>query len=606
MAAGTNMSSGLPVAPSLEPTLQLEQVSPRHRGGFQPRLLLMTALAVLLGVCGGLVAQILIRGIALITNLSFFGRVSTEFVSPAGHPLGAWVILIPAAGGLVIGLIAYFGSPKVRGHGIPEAMEQVLFNRSRIPVRMTFLKPLSAAISIGTGGPYGAEGPIIATGGALGSLIGQLFETTAIERKTLLAAGAAAGLTGTFGNPISSTLLAVELLLFEFSPRSLIPVAMACSVAAAMRVIFMGSGPAFVIPPLMDGSAASILGYILIGLIVGAAAAGVTTLVSWLEHQFEKLPIPWIFHPALGGLVVGVIGWKLPHTMGPGYDSIEGLLSGHWSISLVMTFLVFKFISWCTSVSSGTSGGTLAPMFAIGGCLAMLLAFLWNILVPGLPIDPATAALVGMAALFAGASRAFLASALLAIETTHSFPGLLPVLAGCTGAYLVSGFLMKHTIMTEKFVKAGAYIPEDLLPDALMHIPVSAAAVSPLVTVREDQEVQELREWLRGDTEATRYQAFPVLNAAGKMRGFVMRRELTNMNYAATSKVSELRMQPLHVISPRATLREAIEVMQREKTGRLIVNSATPAILTRRDIHAAYRQHHYSNETMEKTYSIIK
>ncbi len=439
----------------------------KPRSVISARVITITLIAAILGGAAGVVAQLLIRIIGFITNLCFFGRISTIFVTPAGNPLGAWVILIPAAGGIIIGVMARFGSEKIRGHGIPEAMEQVLFNESRIPARMTILKPLSAAISIGTGGPFGAEGPIIATGGALGSLLGQLLETTPSERKALLAAGAAAGLTATFGIPLASMLLAIELLLFEFSPRSFLPVAMACVVAAAVRIAFVGAGPAFAIPALPASGAAALGVYVLIGILIGTASVWVTDLITWIEHQFEKIPIHWMWYPAIGGLVVGVVGWKLPHTMGPSYDTIEAILSGGIAGKALVFFFVFKLISWATSVGSGTSGGTLAPMFALGGCLGGAAAAFVAFLFPALGVSPLVAALVGMGAIFAGASRALLASVVLAFETTHQVHALLPGLAGCSAAYLVSGLLMKHTIMTEKFVRAGATVPEEFVPDPL-------------------------------------------------------------------------------------------------------------------------------------------
>ncbi|HYL58025.1 MAG TPA: chloride channel protein, partial [Candidatus Acidoferrales bacterium] len=303
-------------------------VAPSHGTSVNGRVVFITLIAIVVGIAAGLIAQILLRLIGLITNLSFYGRLSADFSSPSANHLGLLVIIVPAVGGLIVGLMARYGSAAIRGHGIPEVMEQVLQNQSRIPPRITFLKPISAAIAIGTGGPFGAEGPIIATGGALGSLIGQLLETTADERKILLSAGAAAGMAATFGSPVSGVLIAVELLLFEFRPRSLIPVTFASVVATAVRMAFMGSAPIFAMDSVAPANQTALVLYILLGAAVGLASVGVTRAVYLIEDAFGLLPIHWMWWPALGGLVVGVVGYFVPQTLGVGYDNIRLELSG--------------------------------------------------------------------------------------------------------------------------------------------------------------------------------------------------------------------------------------------------------------------------------------
>src|SRR3954466_7519918 len=300
-------TEGLPVSPSLGPVLEAANV-PGRTATVDRRTVFVCLLSIILAVAAALAAQVLVRLITLFTNLSFYGRFSFEYVRPTTEHLGAWVILVPVVGGVIVGLMARYGSKAIRGHGIPEAMEQVLLNQSRIPPRMTFLKPLSAAVAIGTGGPFGAEGPIIATGGALGSLIGQLLPTTATERKTLLAAGAAAGMAATFGSPVSAVLLAIELLLFEFRPRSIIPVALAAATAAAMRGVFEGGfRPVSAMTDLAQPHGAALAVYILLGAIIGVASVLVTRIVYWIEDGFEHIPVHWMWWPAIGGLVVGLI-----------------------------------------------------------------------------------------------------------------------------------------------------------------------------------------------------------------------------------------------------------------------------------------------------------
>lgn len=462
-AERTSLSGGLPLAPSLEPELQSTVPGPVPFLA-DKRTVFLSAIAIALGFLATLISRALMALIGLVTNFVYFGHVSPAFSSPADNHLGYWSVLVPVVGGIAVGLMARFGSAAIRGHGIPEAMEQVLCNESRIPARVTFLKPISAAISIGTGGPFGAEGPIIATGGALGSLLGQLIPTTSSERKTLLAAGAAAGMTATFGTPISAVLLAVELLLFEFKARSLIPVAFACAAAAASRLLLVGSSAVFPMPTIADGGLSSALGYAIVGAVAGFLAIWITRLVYWIEDCFDRLPIHWMWWPALGGVVVGVAGLISPHTLGVGYDNIEHILSGSFSGEFLMVFCLVKLISWSVSLGSGTSGGTLAPLFTIGGGIGATCGHLLQ--VGGFStLDTRMAALVGMAATFAGSSRAFLTSLIFAFEATHQQSALLPLLSGCTSAYLLSSLLMRNTIMTEKIARRGVIVPSEYSAD---------------------------------------------------------------------------------------------------------------------------------------------
>src|SRR2546425_5172626 len=327
--ASGQTTEGLPVAPSLGPAL-LEARVPPERALVDARVVFICALSIVIAAAAGVVAQALTRLIGFVTNLAFYGRLSTVFTSPAANRLGPLVVLVPIAGAVVVGLTARYGSAAIRGHGIPEAMEQVLLNKSRIPARITLLKPVSAAISIGTGGPFGAEGPIIATGGAVGSLVGQLLHTTAAERKTLLAAGAAAGMTATFGSPVSAVLLAVELLLFELRPRSLIPVALAAAAATAVRIAFVGVSPAFPMPNIGQPGEGALAAYVALGALVGVAAVAVTRIVYAIEDAFDRLPIHWMWWPAIGAVAVavGFCGWLAPSTLGVRYDNIERILSG--------------------------------------------------------------------------------------------------------------------------------------------------------------------------------------------------------------------------------------------------------------------------------------
>jgi CIC family chloride channel protein len=422
-------------------------------------------------VIGG-VAKGLVYLIDLITNLSFYGRFSFEAASPADNHLGPLVVIVPIAGALIVGLMARFGSKAIAGHGIPEAMEKIILADSRIPPALTFLKPLSAALSIGTGGPFGAEGPIIATGGALGSLTGQWIHISAGERKIVLAAGACAGMSAIFGSPLAAVLLAVELLLFEFSPRSIIPVALACVTGAGMHILLFGHQPVFAMPSIPVPSDGALVVYVLLGALVGIVASFVSRSVYWIEDGFERLPIHWMWWPALGAIAIGVIGYFAPHTMGVGYDNIRQLLTGALPIGMVCSLCILKYLSWSISLGSGTSGGTLAPLFTIGGGLGAVLGISVTHFFPGTGINVATAALIGMAAMFAGSSRALLTSIVFALETTGQINGLLPLLGACVAAYFVSFFFMKGSIMTEKIQRRGVRTPDSYEPDILQGVAV--------------------------------------------------------------------------------------------------------------------------------------
>lgn len=590
----SSTTDGLPIAPSLEPSLEAARV-PRRTTFVDRRVVFVTGIAVAIALVAGGVAQGLARLINLITQIAFYGRFTSSPVSPAGNQLGPLVIFAPVIGGLLVGFMARYGSKAIRGHGIPEAMEQVLINQSRIPARIAFLKPISAAIAIGTGGPFGAEGPIIATGGALGSVVGQILKTAADERKILLSAGAAAGMAATFGSPVSAVLLAIELLLFEFRPRSFIPVALASVTAAAVRMGFVGAAPPFPMPELAQPGGAAIASYILLGALVGAAAVYITRAVYAIEDAFERLPVHWMWRPALGGIAVGLVGFAVPRTLGIGYENIEQILSGKIAGRTLLVLFTFKFISWAVSLGSGTSGGTLAPLFTIGGGLGAALGGGALFLFPQLGIDPRIAALVGMAAIFAGASRALLASVVFAFETTLQPLGLLPLLGGCTAAYLVSSLLMKHTIMTEKIARRGVQVLTEYSVDPLAQTLVRDSASYPAVSLQGEMTVAELRAWIGADLPGRRHQGFPVVDASGRLIGVLTRRDLFDPAVPGTKSLRELIKRPPAVVYEEHTLREAADLMVGEEIGRLpVVARARPsnvvAMLTRSDLLLAHRK----------------
>lgn len=467
----------IPIAPSLD-TEAFEPPQPETGPVVSGRVFYLSLQAVFNAILIGLVAKVLVALISLITNISFYGRFSLEESSPAHNQLGWWVVVIPVIGGLIVGIMARLGSAAIRGHGIPEAMEQVLTNESRIKPIITLLKPLSAAISIGTGGPFGAEGPIISTGGAFGSLTGQIMRISPNERKIMLTAGATAGMAAIFGTPLAAVLLAIELLLFEFSPRSIIPVALACCTGALMHFLLFGTEPVFAMPAIAEPSYQALITYVLLGCVIGVIAAFISKSIYLIEDLFEHLPVHWMWWPAIGAIAIGVVGYFAPYTLGVGYDNITTVLTGHVSLQLLLGLCLLKFLSWSISLGSGTSGGTLAPLLTIGGATGLGLGMLALQLVPQCDIDLPTCALIGMAAMFAGSARALLTSIVFALETTMQPHGLLPLLAACTSAYFVSFFLMKGSIMTEKIQRRGIVTPQSYMPDILESLPVMNAMLS--------------------------------------------------------------------------------------------------------------------------------
>ena len=575
--------------------------------GLQPtlvdkRVFYISLLAVLLAVAASAIAVILMRLIWLITNVCFHHTFSPVFTLPEG-PLGTpldnglgWAVIIPpVVGALIVGFMAKYGSEGIRGHGIPEAMQQVLTNQSRIPARLTFLKPLSAAVAIGTGGPFGAEGPIIATGGALGSLIGQVIRTTAEERKVLLSAGAAAGMAATFGSPVSAALLTIELLLFEFRPRSFIPVSLACTTAAGMRFFFGGEYPIFKMPPIEHPAMSALMIYIVLGAIIGVASVFVTRAVYLVEDWFDLLPIHWMWWPALGAVVVGVIGYFRPRTLGVGYYNISDAISHSLTLQVMAGLCLWKFLSWAIALGSGTSGGTLAPLFTIGSTLGALIGAGAAHLFPHAGVDLRVAALVGMAALFAGASRALLTSVVFAFETTLQPMGLLPLLGGCSAAFFVSCWLMEHTIMTAKIVRHGVRVPSEYIADFLEQIVVKDVMTADPICLKDTQSVGEVRDWMNSGVAGSAHQGYPVADEAGHLVGVVTRRNILDPNVPATRVVRELvHRMPLFVY-PDVTLREVANRMVSHDVGRLaVVERAAPGrvvgIITRSDLLSGHRR----------------
>jgi chloride channel protein, CIC family len=484
------------------------------------RVIPISCLAMLIGVLCAFVALVLLRLIGLFTNLFYFGRWNTAMVSPAGNHLGYYSVLVPIGGALIIGVMARYGSERIRGHGIPEAIEAILINGSRVEPKVAFLKPLSSAISIGSGGPFGAEGPIIMTGGAFGSMIAQLFHLTSAERKTLLVAGAAGGMSATFASPVAAVLLAVELLLFEWKPRSLIPVALASAVAAVARRYILGFGPLFPVPehPLFIGPKA-LLGCALVGLLAGVLSALLTVSVYAAEDAFQHLKIHWMWWPAIGGLAIGLGGLIFPQALGVGYDTIGALLQGTVTSKVILGVLLVKWFIWAFSLGSGTSGGVLAPLLMMGGALGGLEAmFLPN---EGAGFWP----LISMGAILGGTMRSPFTSIVFAFELTHDANVFLPLLVGSVIAHAFTVLTLKRSILTEKVARRGFHLSREYAVDPLEILFVREVMRSNVVVLPADEKVGEILKSIHAD-HRQKQRLLPVVDIDGKLVGVLTRGDI--------------------------------------------------------------------------------
>jgi chloride channel protein, CIC family len=540
------------------------------------RMLLMSCLAGVIGLLAGLIAYVLYKLIGLFTNIVFYHRFSAEFISPRHNQLGWWVILVPAIGGIIVGFMAKYGTPKIKGHGIPEAMEAVLVNRSRIEPRVAILKPLSAAIAIGTGGPFGAEGPIIQTGGAVGSLVGQLLHTTASERKVLLACGAAAGMSATFNTPIAGVILAIELLLFEFKARSFIPLVIASTLATAVHMQLLGAGPMFKVAAMNFDIPRALPFYLLLGVLCGLAAVGFSKLLYWTEDQFEKLPIDELWWPAIGALGLGIIGYFVPRVLGVGYDTIGDILNASLAWKLLLVVMLAKAVALVISLGSGTSGGLLAPMFMSSAAMGGVFALAINQIFPSANLSAGAFALVAMGAVFGSASRATFSFIIFAFEITRDYNSVLPLMLVSVIADGIAMLLMpRASIMTEKLARRGLYIHQEYETDVLQQVMVAETMDKDIPTLPAGMKISELSDRIsRHDPGVSRHQGMFVLDSEGNLSGLITRGDLMRAlakDPGGNTTVLDASSRDVIVTYPDESLHEAAAKMLRNNIGRLPV-----------------------------------
>jgi chloride channel protein, CIC family len=548
---------------------------PEQSAGY--RIGLISALAALIGILAGFIAYILYDLIGLITNLAYYHEWSFHFRSPEHTQIGLWIIITPVIGGIIVGFMAKYGSEKIKGHGIPEAMEAVLTSRSRIEAKVAILKPLSAAIAIGTGGPFGAEGPIIQTGGAVGSLIGQIISTTASERKVLLACGAGAGMAATFNTPIAGVILAIELLLFEFRSRSFIPLVIACTLATSVRSVLLGQRSMFTIGNVNFDALHGLPFYLLLGILSGVAAICFTKALYWVEDQFERLPIDDLWHPAIGALGLGIIGFFVPRVLGVGYDTISDILNNNLALEVLLLIAIFKALALMISLGSGTSGGLLAPMFMSSAALGGSFAIVVNLIFPSAHLSPGAYALVAMAAVFGAASRATFAFIVFAFEITRDYNAILPLMLVCVIADMIAIHYLPSSIMTEKLARRGLRVPAEYEAGVLQVVRVSEVMRKDVQPIFPEMTVSDLAERMaRGEPSFNLTQGLPIIGKDGRLVGVVTQGDLLRALEAdpkGKASVLEAGSRNLIVAYPDESASDALFRMLQNDIGRLPVVS---------------------------------
>ncbi len=576
------------------------------------RLLIISLLAIIVGVMAGVVAYLFYYLIGFLTNLFFFHRFSLQFISPAGSHIGLWLIMVPVIGGLVVGVMAKYGTPKIVGHGIPEAMEAVLFENSRISLRVAILKPLSAAIAIGTGGPFGAEGPIIQTGAALGSLCGQFVSTTPVERRTLLACGASAGMAAIFNTPIAAVIMVIELLVLEFKARSFIPIVISSAIGATMHILLLGTNPIFDFSTTDFGMPAQIPFYLLLGLLCGVAAVVFSKSLYWFEDRMASIPVNPIWLPAIGALGLGVIGYFHPMILGVGYDIITSILRNHYAVSILVAIAVFKSLALLISLGSGTSGGLLAPMFMASSAMGALYAIGMDRLVPIAHLAPGAYALVAMGAVFGAAARSPFAFMMFAFEITRDYNAILPLMIVCSIAEAVSRAWMENSIMTEKLARRGLNIPQSgYETDLLMNITVGEVMDRRVLTIPKEMSIDEIsRRISTRDHITTGHQAFCIEDEKNEICGIITVGDIFQaMNSENANKITvmDAGSKDVFTCTPNETLYVAVKRMVEHGIGRLVVVEANNprrivGYLGRSCVFEARRRRFNSEYVMESGY----
>jgi H+/Cl- antiporter ClcA len=546
-------------------------------------------LAAIVGLAAGGAAFVLVHLIGLLTNLALFHRWSWDLPSFASLHPGVGLYVVAVGGAMVVALLAKW-SPVIKGHGIPEAMEAVLTKQSRIAPRTAVAKPLSAAVAIGSGGPFGAEGPIIVTGGALGSLLGQVLHVSPNERKILLASGAAAGMAATFGSPLAAVVLAIELLLFEFSTRAFVPLVVATSIAGGVHSALFGSGPLFNVPSHNFAGLGELPLFIPLGFLCGLLAVVISKGLFAVESMYRRLPIREFWHPAIGALGFATVGMFVPRALGVGYDAIDDVLAGRLALATLIVLGVAKLVAWWLALGSGTSGGTLAPVLLISACTGSAVGQAMIYLFPRAQVSPGAFALVAMAATFGAATRAPFASIVFVFELTRDYDSILPLMLATVLALLVTGWLMHDSLMTEKLSRRRVRVPSDYQPDVLRSVSVGDVMTTDVQALPYSITVADAAAAFRRG----RHGAYPVLDEHQRCVGIITRGDLLGGDLRDEARLGDVARRDLVTVAHTDPVVAALEVMLEEGVEHLPIlddERRLIGICTRTDVLSARRTH---------------
>ena len=462
-------------------------------GTTRRRLAVLAGVGLLLGGVGGVAADVVVHLVGLISNLALLHRFGWQLPNLRHyHPTP--VLLAVAVGGALVVVALARWSPIIKGHGIPESLEAILFRDSRVMPRAAVAKPISAAVAMGTGGPFGAEGPIIVTGAAVGSLIGQLVPVSPAERRILLATGAAAGMAGVFATPVAAVVLAFELLLFERSLRSLVPLVLATSVATVLHDVLIAPRPLFAVVHPLVFHVTQLPLFAVLGLAAGTLAVVLNHGLFAVEAGFRRLPVPEWAHPIVGALGFGAIGLAVPGSLSVGYWAITDAVNGRFLLGAAAVLFVGKMVSWWVGLGSNTSGGTLAPMFLVGATMGDMVGIAFAHAFPGAHIQPGAFALVGMGATFGVGARALLTGVVFAAEVTGSYGMLVPLLLTTGVAELVAELGLDDRVMTDKLRRRGYRVDFDAQTDPL-RMRVAALVMRPVDLVTDNADLPRVDRW---------------------------------------------------------------------------------------------------------------
>jgi len=428
------------------------------------------------------------------------------------------IVAIPAIGGLIIGPLIYNFAKETKGHGVPEVLDAVHQNGGKIRPRIVFFKALLSALTIGFGGSVGREGPIVQIGSAIGSSVGQFFKISRKEMKNLVACGAAAGIAATFNAPIAGVFFALEVILRQFNSWAFSSIVIASVSASVVSRIYLGNFPAFLIPEYFIHNYVELFYYIILGVACAIVALIYTKSIYFFEDLFDAIKvIPEWLKPMIGGLILGSIALFLPQILGVGYESIEKALMDEFPLIILFLLLFFKIIATSITIGAGGSGGVFAPALFVGAMFGGLMGKIFQMLTPGLVINPAAYAVVGMGALFAGTAQAPISAVIILFEMTNNYKLILPLMLAVGLSTIIYNYFSKSNIYTLKLLRRGVDIDKLVLPDIFSTLTVEKAMTTEVISVYPTTSIREVLKLIG----KTKHKGFPVLSEAGDLVGMI-------------------------------------------------------------------------------------